>query len=89
VPTAEEAGFPGVLASSWNGVLAPAKTPDAIINRLYNEIAKIANTEEMKGFLLKQGAEPALLPPARFGELIRAELDMWAKVIKTANIKVE
>ncbi len=89
VPTAAEAGFPGVIATSWNGVLAPAKTPEAIINRLYTEVAKIANTEEMKTYLLSQGAEPAVLAPARFGELIRVEIAQWAKVIKTANITVE
>jgi len=89
VPTAAEAGFPGVIATSWNGVLAPAKTPEAIINRLHGEIDKITNAPDMTNFLLKQGAEPAVLPPAKFGEVIRTEIAQWAKVIKTANIKVE
>jgi tripartite-type tricarboxylate transporter receptor subunit TctC len=89
VPTAAEAGFPGVIASSWLGVLAPARTPEPIISRLYAEIAKITNTQEMKTFLINQGAEPALLPPAKFGELIRTEIELWAKVIKTGNITVE
>lgn len=89
VPTAAEAGVPGVIASGWNGVLAPAKTPDAIVNRLYDEIARISNSQDMKNFLLKQGAEPALLTPARFGERIRGEMAQWAQVIKSANIKIE
>jgi tripartite-type tricarboxylate transporter receptor subunit TctC len=89
VPTAAEAGFPTVIAASWLGVLAPARTPDAIINRLYADIARITNTQEMKTFLINQGAEPALLPPAKFAELIRAEIELWAKVIKTGDIKVE
>lgn len=89
VPTAAEAGVPGLDFGGWNGVLAPAKTPDAIVNRLYNEIVKITNSQEMKSFLLTQGAEPALLAPAKFGELIRVELATWAKVIKAANIKPE
>ncbi len=89
VPTSAEAGFPTVIAASWLGIMAPARTPDAVINRLYTEIAKITNTQEMKNFLINQGAEPALLPPAKFGELIRAEIALWAKVIKTGDIKVE
>jgi tripartite-type tricarboxylate transporter receptor subunit TctC len=89
VGTSAEAGFPTVIAASWLGVLAPARTPEAIINRLYGEIAKITNTQEMKTFLINQGAEPALLPPAKFGELIRNEIALWAKVIKTGNITVE
>lgn len=89
VPSAPEAGIPGVVASGWNGILAPARIPDAIVNRLYDEIAKISNSQETKNFLIKQGAEPALLPPAKFGERIRSELEQWTRLIRTAHISIE
>lgn len=89
VPTAQEAGLPGFEVASWTGVLAPAKTPEPIIRRLYDEIAKILNTREMKNFILSQGAEPALMDPAKFGGYINAERIKWGKVIKAANIKLD
>ena len=88
-PTAAEAGLSGLDVSSWLGMLAPSRTPEPIINRLYTEIAKITNSADMKAFLLTQGAESALLPPAKFAEVIRVELAKWGKVIKSANIKPE
>ena len=89
VLTTAEAGVPGLEVSSWNGVLAPAKTPDAIVNRLYTAVAKVTDSPEMKNYLLTQGAEAGLLTPAQFGDLIRVERATWAKVIKTANIKAD
>ena len=88
-PTASESGLPGFETSSWLGVLAPARTPEPIVERLYGEIAKITNSTEMKNFLLTQGAEPALMTPAKFGESIRVELAKWGKVVKSANITPE
>ena len=88
-PTIAEAGVPGFEVAGWFGLALPARTPDAIVSRLYEEIAKIANTPEMKNFLIKQGAEPALLPPAKFGERIRSELEQWTKLIRAAHISVD
>ncbi len=89
IPTAHEAGLAGFEVSSWVGILTPARTPEPVVGRLYNEIAKIINSPDMKNFLLGQGAEPALMGPAKFGESMKAELAKWAKVVKAANIKPE
>jgi tripartite-type tricarboxylate transporter receptor subunit TctC len=89
LPTIAEQGLAGFEVNSWSGVVAPAKTPAAIIKRLYDEIAAIVNDADMRNFLASQGAEPALMGPAEFRDYIRADIAKWAKVIKAANIKVE
>ena len=89
VPTAAEAGFPLLEVSSSLGVLAPANTPVPIVRRLHDEIARIVNSTDLKDFIVRQGAEPALMDPAEFGAHIKAESAKWARVIKAANIKPE
>lgn len=89
VPTANESGLPGFEVSSWLGVLAPAKTPEPVIRRLHNEIARIVNAPDMRKFILGQGAEPVLMDPAQFGASLKAEVAKWAKVVKAANVKLD
>jgi tripartite-type tricarboxylate transporter receptor subunit TctC len=89
VPTSQEAGLPGFEVESWSGFVAPAKTPPQIIRRLYDEIAKIVETPDIKSFIRAQGAEPALMEPAKFGAYMAAERAKWAKVIKAAHITIE
>jgi tripartite-type tricarboxylate transporter receptor subunit TctC len=89
VPTAQEAGLPGFEVESWSGFVVPAKTPAVIVRRLYSEIAKIVEMPDVRTFILNQGAEPALMDPAQFGAYMKAERAKWAKVIQSANVKVE
>jgi tripartite-type tricarboxylate transporter receptor subunit TctC len=89
LPTAQESGLAGFEVESWTGIIAPAKTPEPVIRRLYDEIAKIIKTPDMKNFIVSQGADPALMDSAKFGAYINAERVKWAKVVKTANVKPE
>jgi len=89
VPTSQEAGLSGFEVESWSGLVAPARTPASIIRRLYGEIAKIVDTPDIKSFILKQGAELALMDPATFGAYMTAERAKWAKVVKAANLRIE
>ena len=89
IPTVAEQGLPGFDVASWFGIMAPANTPSAIIQRLYGEIAKIAESAEMKKFLLTQGAEPMVMEPGRFSEFLRFETEKWGKVVKGANLKLD
>ena len=89
MPTLAEQGLTGFEVSSWQGVMAPAKTPSPAIARLHAEIAKIIDSPDMRKFLLTQGAEPALMDPATFGTYLRAEIAKWAGVVKAASIKVD
>lgn len=89
VPTSQETGLRGFEVESWSGFVAPAKTPQHVIRRLYDEIATIVATPEITGFIRSQGAEPALMDPATFGAYMAAERTKWSKVIKAANVKIE
>ena len=89
VPTFTEAGLPGFEVKNWYGVLAPASTPMAIIDKLSTEIARILAMPDIKEKLGDQGMEPMISGPDQFAELIRAEMAKYGKVIKTANIKIE
>ena len=87
LPTSAEAGLPGYEVQSWTGYMAPAKTPTVVLRRLYDELAKIIETPEMKNFILSQGAEPALMDSATFGAYIKTERVKWARVVKAAGIQ--
>jgi tripartite-type tricarboxylate transporter receptor subunit TctC len=89
LPTISEQGLKSFEVNSWTGVLAPARTPEAIIRRLYNEVAKIVNDAEMRKFIADQGAEPVLMDPQQFSAYLKAETAKWAKVVKAANVKVD
>jgi tripartite-type tricarboxylate transporter receptor subunit TctC len=89
LPTFAEQGLAGFEVNSWSGVVAPAKTPAAVVKRLLAEITTVVNSEDFRNFLASQGAEPALMGPEEFRAYIQADIAKWAKVIKAANIKVE
>ena len=85
-----EAGpLKGFEATSWFGLLAPAGTPQAVVNRLQQETAKALNSPEIKERLLAQGAIPSGNTPQEFALLIDAEIKKWAVVVKTSGAKVE
>lgn len=87
VPTIAESGLPGYEAINWNGVLAPAATPKAVIERLNREIVAALNTPDIKAKLLDQGAEPSPNTPAQFQAYIRSETVKWAKVVKLSGAR--
>ena len=89
VPTIAEAGVPGYEATNWWGILAPAGTPQAVIDRLSKELSVILTSEDTKKMFLNEGAEVDHLAPAEFGQFISAEIAKWGRVVKEANIKVE
>jgi tripartite-type tricarboxylate transporter receptor subunit TctC len=89
VPTVAEQGLAGFNVASWFGIMAPANTPAAIVQRLYGEIVKITETAEMKKFLLSQGAEPMLMDAPKFSEFLRAETEKWGKVVREAKLKLD
>jgi tripartite-type tricarboxylate transporter receptor subunit TctC len=89
VPTIAESGVRGYDATLWTGVLAPAATPPAIVERLHGELVKTVALEEVKDALAKQGAEPAVSTPEEFSVFVRSELAKWAKVVKAADIRLD
>jgi tripartite-type tricarboxylate transporter receptor subunit TctC len=89
VPTTAELGMPGYEVASLFGVAAPAKTPKPIVDRLNAELTKILAKPEVQEQLLAQGAYAVTTTPEQAQARIRSEIDMWAKVIKDANIKAD
>lgn len=88
-PPISEAGVPGYEAESWQGVVAPAKTPRAIIMRLHAEIVKALNSPEIRNRLTAEGSEVGGGTPEAFAQHIRSEIAKWIGVVKDANIKIE
>jgi tripartite-type tricarboxylate transporter receptor subunit TctC len=89
IPTIAEAGVAGYEASAWYGVLAPAGTPPAIVNKLQNEIHAVLRMPEIIDKLVAQGLEPAANTPDEFARFIHAEFAKWSKVINVAGVKLE
>ncbi len=89
VPTTGESGLPAVVATAWNGVVAPAGTPRNIIDLLNAEIGRSLVAPDIKERFTASGLEAVGGTPDAFAAFMRAETAKWAKVIKAANIKVE
>ena len=89
VPTLDESGMKGFEASAWQGVMAPAGTPPAIVNRLAGEIQRALNRPELKAQLDAQDAVIRESAPAKFGEYIGTEIARWTQVIKDTGTKPE
>ena len=89
VPGTEESGISGLEGDTVSGVVAPAGTPRAIVDRVNAEIKKAATTPDVKAKLAALGFGPVASTPDEFGDRIKTEIAKWAKVIKDANIKVD
>jgi tripartite-type tricarboxylate transporter receptor subunit TctC len=87
VPTLAEAGVPGYEATMWLGVMAPAGTPQPIVDRLNVEINKILARREIGDAWRAEGANPMIMKPGEFGAYVQSEIERWAKVIKANRIK--
>lgn len=89
LPTMQQAGIPGYEASIWSGVLAPARTPPAIISRLNSSIVQVMQASEVKDRMAALGADAVTSTPAAFGRFIAAEVAKWRKVIKASGMRNE
>ena len=87
LPTIAESGIKGYDYTSWIGLMAPAKTPSAIITRLNTEAVNAIRNPDFKAILAVEASEPVGSSPAEFGGVIKAEVARWMKVVKAAGIK--
>ncbi len=89
LPTIAEAGVPGYVATNWWGIIAPAGTPQPIVDKLHDTIAELLNSAETKKYLDNEGAAPVHMSSAEFGKFIESEIAKWGPVVKKAGMKAE
>jgi len=87
VPTVAEAGVPNYAQETWNGVLAPARTPQVVIDYLYKEINAVLHTPALEKHFTSQGTNLGGITPAEYGAMLKEEAATWDKVIKAAGIQ--
>jgi tripartite-type tricarboxylate transporter receptor subunit TctC len=89
LPTIAASGLPGYESVSYNGVFAPAKTPDAVIKRLSQEIGRIIDGPDVKDKFLATGVEPLSSTPEQFEKIVKSEMTRLGKVIKDAGVRAD
>jgi tripartite-type tricarboxylate transporter receptor subunit TctC len=89
IPTIAEAGVRGFEVQNWQGIVAPKKTPAAIVEKLHGEILKMLATPAMIEVLAAQGLDAAGGTPGAFDKLIREEIVKWRKLVQAAGIRVD
>jgi tripartite-type tricarboxylate transporter receptor subunit TctC len=89
VPTVAESGVPGYEAVIWLGLMAPAKTPPAVLRKLNAEVAKIVNQAEVQKEWAAQGATGMSQSVEEFDRYLRADIEKWAQIVRKAGIKAE
>jgi tripartite-type tricarboxylate transporter receptor subunit TctC len=89
VPTIAEAGVPGYVADNWWGLLAPAGTPQPIVDKLYKDIQEVLKSPELKAAFDREGAAAVTMSTEDFGKYMQDEIAKWARVVKEGNIKAQ
>jgi tripartite-type tricarboxylate transporter receptor subunit TctC len=89
VPTVAEAGVPGYEVNVWFGIQAPANTPEAIIQRLNQDIVRILREPDVVTSFRNQGVEVAASTPQRFGQLVESEIVKWGAVVRNAKVTLD
>jgi tripartite-type tricarboxylate transporter receptor subunit TctC len=89
LPTITQAGYPNAEYNFWAGIFLPAKTPAAIKDRLYQEIAKALDAPAVRDKLKNLGADPMRLTPQQFDAQVRKEIETNTRIARSANIRVE
>ena len=89
VPTMEEAGVKDNIAMQWNGFFAPARTPPAVLDRLYREVSKIVHLPDVKQRFEAEGATPSGSTPSEFAAFYRTEAAKWADVAKKSRTRLD
>ena len=89
IPTMQEAGVKGYEVAGWYGVVAPAKTPKAIIAKLNREMVRALQSTDMSTKLAADGSEPVGSTPEQFGKHIQSEVAKWRNLVQKAGIRAD
>ena len=89
VPTVAELGYPGFDGVPWAAIMAPARTPPAIVAKLNAEINRILRSKETREYFTAQGVEPMPMTPNELGRFVNAEIAKWTRAVKDSGAKAE
>jgi tripartite-type tricarboxylate transporter receptor subunit TctC len=89
LPTIGESGVPGYLSSGWMGLMAPARTPQPILDKLRTTLVKVVETPATRELFERQGADPVTTTPAEFAKFVAEEYARFTQAIRLANLKPE
>jgi tripartite-type tricarboxylate transporter receptor subunit TctC len=89
VPTVAESGFPGFTATSWWGLMAPAGTPRAVVDRIAAEVGKATKDKKIREQLTAFGVDPLGNSPAEFSAMIASDIELWAGAVKLAGLQAK
>jgi tripartite-type tricarboxylate transporter receptor subunit TctC len=89
IPTLAESGLRGFEVNNWTGLLAPAGTPPAVVNRLNAEVNRIMQLPDVQARLPKEGLRHVAMTPQQFGDFVRSEKEKWAPVVKATGAKAD
>ncbi|WP_458095485.1 Bug family tripartite tricarboxylate transporter substrate binding protein [Roseomonas sp. WA12] len=89
VPTVAEAGFPGFDAVNWTGLVAPARTPTAVVTQLNEAVGRALRQEEVVARLAGEGSEPTPSTPEQFRTFLTAEIEKWGRVVREARVQAD
>jgi tripartite-type tricarboxylate transporter receptor subunit TctC len=89
VPSIAESGLPGFDVNPWWGILAPAGTPRAVVDRINSDVGELLKTEEAVAFFRKQGADTLLTTPEAFLRLLEGDVQKWARVVKSSGARID
>ena len=89
VPTTKEAGYPNVELQNYYALLLPARTPRDVVGKLHDTVVKTVNTHSVREKLVSFGADPLTMTPDEFTRFLRADIELWGRVVKAAGVKVD
>ena len=89
VPSIAESGFPGFDVNPWWGILAPAGTPRAVVDRINADVEQLLRAEEVRAFFQKQGADTLATTPEAFLRMLESDVEKWAKVVKASGARID
>jgi tripartite-type tricarboxylate transporter receptor subunit TctC len=89
VPTTKEAGYSDVELQNYYALFIPIKTPRDVVAKLHDAVVRTVNTPAVRDKLVESGADPLTMTPEEFTRFVRADIEMWGRVVKAAGVKVD
>lgn len=89
LPTVADSGLPGYSATPWLGLVAPARTPQPVVNKIYESVAQVLQQPDVKKQFADLGLDIVGSDPKTFAQFIRQDMSTWAKVARDSNIRLE